>query len=203
MSGSSAFSGGSSARTERLPESSVLGAAARGELSPDEAFERLYDEYAPLVRTWLAARIGTAQAEDLFQDVWTIFYRRWREWEHRPDFEGSDARPVLSFLFRTCHLVLQAHQRIVNKRAAPPLDAVDPPAVNGHGAVTAQIQLGQCLDAARRHCTDEEWTVLTAKLCDVPARDIARTLHITEASVDHRFRRAIARVRAILERSHG
>src|SRR5215813_12254538 len=203
MSGSSAFSGGSSARTERLPESSVLGAAARGELSPDEAFERLYDEYAPLVRTWLAARIGTAQAEDLFQDVWTIFYRRWREWEHRPDLEPSDARPVLSFLFRTCHLVLQAHRRIAKKRAAPPLEDVDSPTVNGHGAVIAQIELGQCLDAARRHCTDEEWTVLTAKLSDVPAREIARTLQITEAAVDHRYRRAIARMRAVLEGSDG
>jgi len=186
-----------------LPESSVVGAAARGELSPDESFELLYQEYAPLVRAWLTARIDAAQAEDLFQDVWTIFYRRWREWEHRSELDHSDARPVLSFLFRTCHLVLQAHRRIAKKRAAPPLEDIDSRTVNGHGAVIAQLELGRCLDAARRHCTDEEWTVLTAKLSDVPAREIARTLQITEAAVDHRFRRAIARVRAVLEGSHG
>jgi DNA-directed RNA polymerase specialized sigma24 family protein len=187
----------------RLRESEIVSAAANGELSNEEAFERLYDEYGSLVRAWLCARVDAAHADDLFQDVWGIFYRRWLEWERRPEFNTPDARPVLSFLFRTSHLVLQAHRRTATQRATAPLDRVDPPALNGYRVVVARIQLGECLEAARRHCSDEEVAVLTAKLSGVPAREIARTLQVTEAAVDHRFRRAIARIRTVLgEESH-
>jgi len=57
------------------------------------------------------------------------------------------------------------------------------------------VQLGECLAAAKVSCTDQERAVLTAKLAGVPAREIARTLRITEAAVDHRFRNAVARIR--------
>jgi DNA-directed RNA polymerase specialized sigma24 family protein len=51
----------------------------------------------------------------------------------------------------------------------------------------------------RRICPLEEQEVLAAKLAGVPAREIARTLAITEAAVDHRFRGAIARLKRRLE----
>ena len=175
----------------------VLRAWARGDLSPDEAFARLYEAYASLVRSWLAVRAGDA-ADDLFQDVWTIFYRRCREWEHRADLDDEEARPVLSFLFRTCHLTLRAHRRLLEHRAAQPLDTVEDPLVDGQSRALEAVQLGECLTAARAHCSDDETAVLTAKLAGVPAREIARTLRLTEAAVDHRFRRAVARIREAL-----
>jgi DNA-directed RNA polymerase specialized sigma24 family protein len=36
--------------------------------------------------------------------------------------------------------------------------------------------------------------VLLAKLAGVPAREIARALSVTESTVDHKFRNAIARL---------
>ena len=175
----------------------VLRAWARGELSPEAAFARLYDAYAPLVRTWLAVR-ARGEADDLFQDVWTIFYRRCLDWEHRPDLDDEQARPVLSFLFRTCHLTLRAHRRLLERRAAQPLDTIADPAVDGGSRALEAVQLGECLTAARLRCSDEECAVLTAKLAGVPAREIARTLRLTEATVDHRFRNAVARIREAL-----
>jgi DNA-directed RNA polymerase specialized sigma24 family protein len=182
---------------ESAKEETVTQAWARGELSPDEAFVRLYQVYAPLVRTWLASRAGSA-ADDLSQDVWTIFYRRCGEWKHRREHDDAGARPVLSFLFRTSHLVLRAHRRLQANRPAQGLDGVADPAVDGQSSADEAIQLGQCLSAARLHCSDEDYAVLTAKLAGVPAREIGRTLQLTEATVDHRYRNAVERIREAL-----
>ena len=45
--------------------------------------------------------------------------------------------------------------------------------------------------------------MLTAKLAGISAREIARTLQMTEAAVDHRFRNAIARIRERLMPAEG
>jgi DNA-directed RNA polymerase specialized sigma24 family protein len=162
---------------------------------PDREFERLFAEYGPPVRAWLAVRAPAGDADDLFQDVWTIFYRRWQEWTPHPRAEAGDVRPVLSFLYRTCHLVLMAHRRVRAKKAMRPLDDSPEPAIDGQAERTRQIQLGECLTAARQCCSDEDLAVLTAKLSGVPARDIARTLQITESAVDHRYRATVGRIR--------
>jgi RNA polymerase sigma factor (sigma-70 family) len=176
-------------------ESVILREWTRGATSSDEAFEQLYREYGPVVHVWLRVRAGDTTADDLFQDVWAIFCRRWREWEPQAGADPADARPVLSFLFRTCHLVLLAHRRIAKARDFRPIDEAPDPAVDGHAAAMAHVQLGECLSAARHCCSDEEMAIVSAKLAGVPAREIARTLHITEAVVDHGFRNAVARIR--------
>ena len=168
---------------------------SRGVLSPDEAFVRLFEEYGPLVHTWLRARVVDGSADDLFQDVWTIFCRRWREWQPTSGAGETDARPVLSFLFRTCHLVVIAHRRLARTRNERPIEAAAGAGVNGQAHAVTQVQLGECLTAARACCSDDEIAILRAKLAGVPARDIARTLQMTEAAVDHRFRNAVARIR--------
>jgi RNA polymerase sigma factor (sigma-70 family) len=172
---------------------------ARGDLTPDEAFEQLYARYGQTVRAWLALRVAPGSVDDLFQDVWTIFFRRCREWQHREEFAAGDARPVLSFLFRTCHLVVTAHRRVSAQRRTEALEDVDPPAIDDDRRMFADVQLGECLGAAKRFCSDEDVTILTAKLAGVPARDIARALRVTESAVDHRFRRAIGRIRGALK----
>jgi DNA-directed RNA polymerase specialized sigma24 family protein len=188
--------------------SAIMREWARGALTTDDAFVQLYEAYGPLVLTWLRVRVDDASAEDLFQDVWTIFCRRWREWDPtrlRQGYGGQDAgadaedaRPVLSFLFRTCHLVLIAHRRIARQRDTRPLYAAAAVTVDGSMHLVSRLQLGECLAAAKASCTDEEVAVLTAKLAGVPAREIAQTLQVTEAAVDHRFRNAVARIRARL-----
>jgi DNA-directed RNA polymerase specialized sigma24 family protein len=60
------------------PEQPILRSRARGEVSCGAAFERLYALYAPAVLAWLVLRVEKSDADDLAQDVWAIFYQRWR-----------------------------------------------------------------------------------------------------------------------------
>lgn len=105
------------------------------------------------MRAWLALRADSA-ADDLFQDVWTVFYRRCREWQHRAPM-GDESRPVLSFLFRTCHLTLRAHRRLRAARDAAPLEELFDEADAQHerliGLVVAtpESELRQAVDLPR------------------------------------------------------
>jgi RNA polymerase sigma factor (sigma-70 family) len=180
------------------PEHEVLRARTRGEVSADAAFERLHALYAPSVRAWLLLRVRGTEAEDLVQDVWTIFYHRWRRWEQRPGMDEPEARPVLSFLYRTCHFALKGHRRKARLEGAMEADVADGQA--GAERLLLGVEAGRCLDLARRVLRPEEMDVLLAKLAGVPAREIAETLGVTESVVDHRFRNALGRVRTRLAR---
>jgi DNA-directed RNA polymerase specialized sigma24 family protein len=114
-----------------------------------------------------------ADAEDLQQDVWMVLYDRWKRWEFRPEMESPEARPVLSFLYRTCHFVLRGHARRAAARAERPLEHAGE--ARAPEAAHSSLELGRCLELARRICPLEEQEVLAAKLSGVPAREIART----------------------------
>jgi DNA-directed RNA polymerase specialized sigma24 family protein len=176
-------------------ESPVLRAWADGRIDADAAFAALYDTYAPMTRGWLAVRAPAADVDDLFQDVWSIFLRRWREWTPPDTISAADPRPVLSFLFRTCHLALLAQRRLAAAHTMQPIEAAPEPDVDGDRIAVREVQFGECLAAARACCDDTELAVLTAKLSGVSGRETARTLGLTEPAVDHRYRAAIARIR--------
>ena len=63
------------------PENGIISARMRGATSVDGSFERLYRMYAPVVIGWLALRVEPYAVDDLLQDVWTVFYGRWRSWQ--------------------------------------------------------------------------------------------------------------------------
>jgi RNA polymerase sigma factor (sigma-70 family) len=178
-------------------EQRILRARALGEVSAERGFEELYALYSPLVLAWLRLRTTRSDAEDLQQDVWMVLYDRWKRWEFRPEMESPEARPILSFLFRTCHFVLRGHARRAAARAEQPLDSAAE--TKAKEALQSDLELGRCLELAQRICPAEEQEVLAAKLAGVPAREIARALAITESAVDHRFRGAIARIKTRLE----
>jgi len=160
------------------------------------SFEQLYDLYQRPVYAWLAVRLQSPDVDDLAQDVWTIFYRRWQSWRF-PDELVPEAKPVLSFLFRTCHLTLAGFRRVRERDRAADLDQaneVAAPTDRRH----RELEVQQCLTIARETCTADELEILIGKLTGVSARTIARTLGITESAVDHGYRRAIAKVRAVL-----
>lgn len=177
------------------PEQEILRSRARGEVSADAAFERLYALHHPAVRAFLRLRARAAEAEDLVQDVWMIFHHRWRRWEFRPEMEAAEARPVLSFLYRTCQFVLQGHWRRAARAEEPIADRDAADARQGAERLLRDVEVGRCLGLAREVCTPGELEVLLAKLAGVPAREIARGLGITEAVVDHRFRGSLERLR--------
>jgi len=185
------------------PELPILRARAQGKLSGDEAFGQLYELYAPKVLGWLGMRVNPADADDLFQDVWTVFYGRWSRWQFTPEMQAPEARPVLSFLFRTCHFVLQGHRRRMLRPNQSLADIEVADGVHGAEQVQRKAELGRCLERACKVCRPEELDVLLAKLAGVPARETARTLQITEAVVDHRFRKALARLQKDLAPQRG
>jgi DNA-directed RNA polymerase specialized sigma24 family protein len=164
-------------------------------VSADQAFEQIHRLYAPAVRAFVSLRVRGPEGEDVVQDVWTIFCQRWRRWEHRPEMEAEGAKPVLSFLYRTSQFAVMGHRR--KAVVAVELDEATGPRTAPE-APSRELEAGRCLDLARRLLSDEELDVLLAKLAGVPAREIARTLGVTESVVDHRFRRGLGRLRARL-----
>lgn len=181
-------------------EPQILCARAEGVVSPEASFDQLYAAYAPLVLAWFRVRVGAEAADDLFQDVWTIFYNRWQRWQILPEMMHAEAKPVLSFLFRTAHFVLIGYRRQGAARKQDPIEDVDiPDGQRSPERMQQQLEMGRCLEVARRICPPEEMDVLLAKLAGVPAREIARTMQVSEPVVDHRFRNAIARLKQELK----
>lgn len=188
------------AASTATPEPQILRARAEGRVSPDASFEQLYGLYAPLVAAWFQVRVSPDVADDLFQDVWTIFFNRWQRWELLPEMMHPEAKPVLSFLFRTAHFVLIGHRRQGANRPQESLDEIEmPDRQRSPERMQHQLEVGRTLTLARKLCPPEELDVLLAKLAGVPAREIARTLAVSEPVVDHRFRNAIARLRRQLK----
>src|SRR3990172_6162528 len=137
---------------------------------------------------------------DLAQDVWLIFYGRFRRWEFGTEMESAEARPVLSFLFRTCQFVARGHLRLARSRRSDPLEEVEEKkAASGAEPLRRDLEAGKALPLARRICSEEEIDVLLAKLAGMSAREVARTLSITEAVVDHRYRDALSSLRSKLK----
>jgi len=181
-------------------ESRILEACASGALAPERAFNELYAIYERSVRAMLIAKVGPAFADDLAQEAWSVFHRRWLVWKFPPEMSHPDARPVLAFLFRSCHLIVAAHRRLQGHNAdLQPLEAaVSSASRDSVDVLNRHIELGRCLAAARRHCTDDELNVVLGKLAGFSARELSSSLGLSEAVVDHRFRNAITRLKGVL-----
>src|SRR5262245_37087939 len=182
--------------TGQAGEQSILRARHSGGLSCEESFRELYDLYGRNVFSWLLVRVPRDQAEDLFQEVWTTFLVRWRDWDFRQDLAISEARPVLSFLFQTASFMWKGHLRKHGRSEPLPEEEMEPAV---HTQMDARVELGRCLDLAAKICTSEEIEVLVARLTGVSGTEIAQALGISEAVVDHRYRDAIGRLRRRLQ----
>lgn len=184
------MSSGESTPSEQL----ILRACLQGEVSLEDAFYEFYRLYAPVVRGWLLLSVKRTEVDDLFQDIWIIFYRRWQQWQFLPEMDVPEARPIASFLYRTFRFALEGHRRRAMK-SSQSLDGMDVPDQGEESErLLRQVELGRCLDLARTICSAQELEILLAKLAGVPARDIARSLSVSESVVDHRFRQVILRL---------
>jgi len=184
---------------EKLPfEHGIVSARMCGAMSVDTSFERLYRMYAPVVIGWLAIRVEPHAVDDLLQDVWTVFYGRWRTWQQPAELDMPEARPVLSFLFRTVHLATKAH-----RRACRVHEPIEKHHLTDEGKMPQRLvetlTLGQCLEFAKTHCSEVDTAILTGKLAGISARDIALTLEISESAVDHRYRNMLGYLRQQLQ----
>src|SRR5580658_581466 len=136
-------------------EQDVLRAREAGGLSVEESFRALFDLHGRAVLGWLLVRVPRDQVDDLFQEIWSTFFLRWRNWEFREHLAAPEARPVLSFLFRTAAFMRNGEYR--RKRA---LESVDEAAAiadvsSGPEVLNQQVQLGRCLDLAAEVCSPE------------------------------------------------
>ena len=131
-------------------ENRVLRGRALGEVSADAAFETLYREYGRTVSAWLAVRVNSAAVDDLAQDVWLIFYSRFRRWEFGAEMKSPEARPVLSFLFRTCQFVARGHKRLAASRVVEPLETPEEvPVANGRASMLRRLEASRALAIAK------------------------------------------------------
>jgi DNA-directed RNA polymerase specialized sigma24 family protein len=176
-------------------EQDVLRARQAGELSVEDSFRALFDLHGRAVMGWLLVRVPRDQADDLFQEIWSTFYLRWRTWEFREYLAAPEARPVLSFLFRTAAFVRNGQYR--RKRALEPVEeaAAIPDAASGPEVLDRRVQLGRCLELAAEVCSPEELDALLGKLSGLSGDEMARAFGVSAVIADHRYRSAVARLR--------
>lgn len=176
----------------KVTENDILRERAEGKLSADAAFGKIYTLYASTIRAWVRFKTAETDADELLRDVWVVFFNRWQSW-HLEDAE-SDQRPVLSFLFRTLRVLLDAHQRRKKMRTVQQpakTESANPP--DGSEA-SHPVEVGPTLLQAKEKCGPEEMDVLLAKLAGIPVIEIARCLEITKGVVEERSRQGLARV---------
>jgi DNA-directed RNA polymerase specialized sigma24 family protein len=180
-------------------EQEILLAREMGDLSTEESFRALFDLHGRAVLGWLLVRAPRDQADDLFQEVWSTFYVRWRSWEFREHLKAPEARPVLSFLFRTAAFL--RHGEFRRKRLLVDCEALNilPDAASGPEALDRQVQVRRCLDLAAEICSPEELDALLGKLSGLSGEEMAQTLRVTAAIADHRYRSAVARLKRHLQ----
>jgi RNA polymerase sigma factor (sigma-70 family) len=184
-------------------EQPILCARARGEMSCDAAFDQFYRLYAPIVKGWVVISARREDVEDIFQDVWIIFYRRWRAWRFLPEMEAPEAKPVLSFLYRTFRFSLEGYRRRGYRRHES-LDGVESCGESAAAdGLIRRVEAHRCLEIAQEICSPEEMDILMAKMAGLPAREIAVVLSVTESVVDHRFRNSITRLQKRLKTGKG
>ena len=183
------------------PEQLILRACVSRDLSRDDAFNELYLLYADVVRGWLLVSVKRAEVEDLFQDIWIVFYRRWQQWQFLAEMQDPEARPVASFLYRTFRFVLEGHRRR-SSHSHESIEAVEelPGDLQEPDRLLLQLELGQCLELARKICLPQELEVLLAKISGLSVREIATAISVTESVVDHRFRSAVGRLQKRLNK---
>jgi DNA-directed RNA polymerase specialized sigma24 family protein len=96
--------------------------------------------------------------------------------------------------------VARGHQRLARSRKNDPLEEKhERVAAAGTETLLRDLEAARALSLARRICPEEELDVLLAKLAGMSAREVATTLSITEAVVDHRYRDALKRLRSKLK----
>src|SRR5262245_13420485 len=142
----------------------------RGALSIARSFEGLYRINALAVIGWRALRVQPHGVDDLLQDVRSVLYGRWRSWQQPANLDTPEARPVLSFLFRTVHLAAKAHRRARRVREQiEEHDLTDDRTMPER--LIDGLTLASCLDFAKTHCGEEDVAILMGKLAGISPKE--------------------------------
>jgi RNA polymerase sigma-70 factor (ECF subfamily) len=171
----------------------LLAAAAGGD---NPAVERLYRDTAPIVMGYLRAS-GAVSPEDLTGDVYIDALRGLRR------FEGSERQ------FRSWLLTI-AHRRLVDDWRRRGRRLEDPVATDELGELTIDLSDGEAeamsrlqargvLDALQDLTEDQRSVLFLRVIGDLSVMEVAEALGKPETAIKALQRRAIGRLRRLLE----
>ena len=173
------------------PERLIHAIATRGDRS---AFTALFMRFAPRVKAYLMQRgLDGARAEELAQEVLLIVWRK------AAQFDPSRASAAAWMFTIARNLRIDAARRAQLARPEPdPAD--EPPDVPAADAILAAEDRGARLRTALAALpADQAAVVRMAFFDDRPHADIERVLGIPLGTVKSRLRRAMSRLRSVLE----
>ena len=157
----------------------------------EDAFRRLVERHAPLVRAKCRRQLGDADAEDATQAVFVLLSRK-------PD-AARRAPTLAAWLLTTAGFVVANARRAQRRRQRAERAAVagwreDQPVA---ATSAAAVEIDRCLD----HLPAAEREALIMRFIDGHEdADAAHTLGVAEGTVRSRVSRGIARLRGMLER---
>jgi RNA polymerase sigma-70 factor (ECF subfamily) len=161
----------------------------------EAAFAQLYDHYSERIYRHVYYRVGRQEdAEDVTQQV---FMQAWRALGRYRQTET----PFVAWLMTIAHNAVVSFYR--RARGAVSLDAegLDPPAPSEAGLAAAEARVDhEQVRRAMRELRPELQQVLAMRfLEDLPTRDVASALGITEGNVRIMQHRALHALRKLLD----
>lgn len=161
----------------------------------EEALGTLYDQYAPLIHSYLYRRVQDAQiAEDLTSEV---FVRMLQAIQSENIWHTS----FRGWLYRIAHNLVVDHLR---KQPPVPTLALEEELVADHGDVESAVAerlSQQRLQAAIRLLTSDQQQVLALRFGEqLPARQVAEILGKSVGAVEVLQHRALVSLRRILQK---
>jgi len=98
-------------KMDPMTDESLMEAYQRGS---EEAFNRLYDKYSPMVYGFIMKRLRDSEAEDFYQKVWRHLH------EKRDLYKGQPFLPWFFVLIR--HLLIDEYRSLGRKKERPGTD---------------------------------------------------------------------------------
>lgn len=151
-------------------------------------FHEIIDQHAAMVRRIASVyERDPGRIEDLMQDIWFAVWRALPLLKNEATLKG--------FIARIAQNVCVTHVRRAIARPSQALtDAVPDPATPVHDAMTQSARVNRLLEAVRE-LPDTLKAVATLYLEEMPVRDIAVALGISEGNVSVRLHRIKSAIR--------
>jgi RNA polymerase sigma-70 factor (ECF subfamily) len=167
---------------------------ARAQANPS-AFGLLYDRYVQPIYWFCYRRLGSVQAAE---DATSATFMKALSALPKYDIAGGSFR---SWLFAIAHNVVLDHLRQVTRRGDRSLEAVAEAAGRSPSPEATAIAGDErtALQAALVHLTEEQRQIIELRLAGLNGPEIAAALGISHAAVRTAQRRALLRLRGLLD----
>jgi RNA polymerase sigma factor (sigma-70 family) len=168
-----------------------------GQIAHSAAFERCFEENFPAVHRFIARRVGTALADDLAAETFSIAYRR------RTSFD-PDRGTVRSWLFGIAanllrnHWRAEQHQLELDARLAADVELRQDPSMSDD-RLSASLAAPRIAAALAELVAEQREVLLLHAWAELSHQEIAAAVGIPVGTVRSRLSRARATLRQRLE----